>query len=583
MIELLIRMADQPEKNFVWHDDLLTLGRLSDNDLPLVAENISGHHSRIIVRHGEYYYQELGSTNGSVVIKPDDEVIRLTEAHEEVKIGLNDRICLASMDHCLLVKQILGGDTQDNEDSDAESQTILAEASSTHIDNIAESLGDDSSALRCAVELSRQLSGMQTTDEISLLTCQIFLKAFPATSRGLFMHYENDELVIDRIRDRDPSVTSPPNNRCPQELLDRCMEEGKGFVFLLQQNQVQAIATMVMSMDDLKENAIEQNLAFMCCPLVHSERCFGFVLVEAPLPEDQKPPLAQRDLSLGTVMASMIAARMFDLEVQRERLSLARKATAGYLSAMVGHCFKNLLFVPMSISKMLPMCIRTGQMDEANRMLSRNIVNIRYLDILSNEFAAASKDPSEGFEPFDLRTIFTEVAELINQIDPEKIEAIWSVPETLPEEIVCHPAGLKRLLMNLTLNAVDAIMAQTDREEKGQIGMIVDYDPEHTQALMLHVRDNGPGMPEHIADGLREIYEKVKASADALGELQTIAEQVNSSKKEGLKEHYGLGFLFVCQTVCIHNGTMVLKIDPGKGTEFQIHLPMRQQPTICEE
>ena len=79
----------------------------------------------------------------------------------------------------------------------------------------------------------------------------------------------------------------------------------------------------------------------------------------------------------------------------------------------VGHCFKNLLFVPMSISRMLPVSIQKGNMEEVEWMLARNSVNIRYLNILSNEFAAASKDPNEGFGPVDVAQLLQESVDLI--------------------------------------------------------------------------------------------------------------------------------------------------------------------------
>ncbi len=82
----------------------------------------------------------------------------------------------------------------------------------------------------------------------------------------------------------------------------------------------------------------------------------------------------------------------YDLENQRERFKLARKRTAGFLAATVGHCFKNLLFVPMSMSHMLRLHQDgrhgTGRMDACAQQ-----VCIRYLDIY-RRIRRGSKDPS---------------------------------------------------------------------------------------------------------------------------------------------------------------------------------------------
>jgi signal transduction histidine kinase len=215
-------------------------------------------------------------------------------------------------------------------------------------------------------------------------------------------------------------------------------------------------------------------------------------------------------------------------------------------------------------------------MEEVKWMLARNSVNIRYLDILSNEFAAASKDPTQGFEPCSLDALLEEVANLMNQIAPEKVEASLSLPPSMPR-LVCHGGALRRLLMNLTLNAVDAFFGGSVTE-KGRIDLIAGFD-EDKEEFRITVRDNGPGIPENILGNLRRIFEQVQASADALGEIQNIAEQVRSTKDQGFKEHYGLGFLFVCQTVNAHQGQLEINSAPGKGARFDIIIPRRTAAT----
>ena len=57
------------------------------------------------------------------------------------------------------------------------------------------------------------------------------------------------------------------------------------------------------------------------------------------------------------------------------------------------------------------------------------------------------------------------------------------------------------------------------------------------------------------------------------------AESVRSTKDQGFKEHYGLGFLFVCQTVTAHQGRLEITSVPGKGARFDITIPRRASST----
>jgi len=218
-------------------------------------------------------------------------------------------------------------------------------------------------------------------------------------------------------------------------------------------------------------------------------------------------------------------------------------------------------------------------MEEVEWMLARNGVNIHYLNILSNEFASASKDPTEGFEPCALGPLLEEVGSLIDQFAPDRVRARVRAADDLPE-VTCHPAALKRLLMNLALNAVDAIIGEQD-EQPGTIELAVEPDPKGGR-VAIQVCDNGPGIPEPILENLRAIYRQVRSSADALSELESIAESVRSTKDQGFKEHYGLGFLFVCQTVHQHNGGMKIESRPGHGARFIITLPLHPKEAGAE-
>jgi signal transduction histidine kinase len=576
MIHLSLILSGNPANRYDTDKPMLSIGRSANNDIHVPADNASSQHAQICLIDGGWIFRDLKSTNGSMVVRGGKRYL-INREPREMLLQPGDQICLASSDNLLVVEAI---DAAVEFDSDGFEQTILAEQEAKQPAEIETSLSDDFEALRTTVELARELSSMESVDEIAELACRLSLKAFPKARHALFLQPAEGRYVVKATRtaitDDDPSTSTLTAS--PQ-LIGRCLNERKGFLFLFEQDRMQAIATRVVQSETVDPGSGMQDKVVLCCPLLHQDHCRGFLEIVAPLDEANRSSLTRRDLALATLMGHLLAARLNDLAQLVERLKLTRKATTGFMAAMVGHCFKNMLVVPMMMTKTLPMCVKQGQMNEVEWMLARNGVNIQYLNILSNEFASASKDPTEGFGAVSLGNLLGEVAELINQMAPEKVEAVVNVPNDFPQ-VVCHPQGLKRLLMNLTLNAVDAIFGQSGRAEKGCIEMRVENHADD-ETFVLSVRDNGPGMPEEILVRLRGIHDRVQASADALGELQEIAEEVRSTKEHGLKEHYGLGFLFICLTICQHQGGLQIEAAPGVGTLFTLELP-RQGPAVLK-
>jgi signal transduction histidine kinase len=69
--------------------------------------------------------------------------------------------------------------------------------------------------------------------------------------------------------------------------------------------------------------------------------------------------------------------------------------------------------------------------------------------------------------------------------------------------------------------------------------------------LLLRFSDTGPGIPEEIADKLFQSF-------------------VTSGKKDGT----GLGLAIVKRIAEEHGGSVAFKSKPGKGTTFEIRVPL---------
>ena len=100
---------------------------------------------------------------------------------------------------------------------------------------------------------------------------------------------------------------------------------------------------------------------------------------------------------------------------------------------------------------------------------------------------------------------------------------------------------VKRVIFNIARNAIEAM------PEGGRFTFGVDRDGD---ALVMTFADNGPGIPEEIADRLFQSF-------------------VTAGKKNGT----GLGLAIVKRVADEHGGTVECRSKPGKGTTFELRLP----------
>jgi signal transduction histidine kinase len=111
--------------------------------------------------------------------------------------------------------------------------------------------------------------------------------------------------------------------------------------------------------------------------------------------------------------------------------------------------------------------------------------------------------------------------------------------------VECYPGQLNQVFLNILSNAVDSI------EEKGTIVISTSLSDRDVQ---ISIKDTGSGIPNDIA--------------------MKIFDPFYTTKEVG--KGTGLG-LSICQRIIEqHNGSITVKSEAGKGSEFKIILPVRK-------
>ncbi|MBD1878258.1 PAS domain S-box protein [Coleofasciculus sp. FACHB-T130] len=117
--------------------------------------------------------------------------------------------------------------------------------------------------------------------------------------------------------------------------------------------------------------------------------------------------------------------------------------------------------------------------------------------------------------------------------------------------VECYPAQLNQVFMNILSNAIDALLAQKEREDKQ---IVISSQVLGKNQIIVRIRDNGSGIPQPI--------------------LEKIFDPFFTTKDVG--KGTGLGLSISYQIMEKHHGKIMVSSQMNEGTEFAIYLPIKQ-------
>jgi signal transduction histidine kinase len=153
-------------------------------------------------------------------------------------------------------------------------------------------------------------------------------------------------------------------------------------------------------------------------------------------------------------------------------------------------------------------------------------------------------------KPLEINTIIKDSLRLVaNQIKIGKVRLQLNIENALPM-IHGDEQMLKQVFVNIILNAVDAL------PEKGIIN-VSSMKNMHQGFLGIKIKDNGPGIPDHLKNRIFEPFFTTK------------------QKGRGV----GLGLSVTMGIIKKHSGFIEFSSSGGHGTEFNIFLPVTEIPS----
>ncbi|MGD9159591.1 MAG: ATP-binding protein [Desulfobacteraceae bacterium] len=232
-----------------------------------------------------------------------------------------------------------------------------------------------------------------------------------------------------------------------------------------------------------------------------------------------------------------------ELEKSREILLQAEKmAVVGKLAAGVAHSIRNPL---TSVKMRLFSMGRALDMPESQRedfdVISEEI---RHIDTIVQNFLEFSRPPKLKMQMISPSEIVDLVIQLLrHRLESGNVEIAVHREKKLPE-IEIDPEQIKEVFVNLMVNACEAMV------DGGKIEIFEEQDTVKNigDAVIIKIKDNGPGIPD-------KIQEKV-------------SQPFYTTKEEGT----GLGLSIAERIVTNHGGIITFESKQGCGTTFIIAL-----------
>ena len=284
-----------------------------------------------------------------------------------------------------------------------------------------------------------------------------------------------------------------------------------------------------------KKLGIPAAAAVLCVP-VHGE---GRVLGALEL-LNKKGGYTDADERIAVLLAGQIGRALVRRQTREEEERRARLASIGQMIAGVLHDLRTPLTVISGYAEMLG--------DETDRVVRAQfaksiLAQVDHVTAMQSETLAFVRGERSLFKrKVFLHTYFRDFEAQLKQefsAAPKPIELKLDLDYTGTAKF--DENKLTRALFNLARNSMDAM------PDGGRFTL---HCSRTDDVLLIRVSDNGPGIPEEIADRLFESF-------------------VTSGKKNGT----GLGLALVRSIVEEHDGTVSFKSKVGKGTSFELRLP----------
>jgi signal transduction histidine kinase len=250
--------------------------------------------------------------------------------------------------------------------------------------------------------------------------------------------------------------------------------------------------------------------------------------------------------------ASLLAATFNTLtdsiaRFERDAAHRERLSSLGRLSTVVAHEIRNpLMIIKASLRTLRRDDAAPGAVREAAADIDEEVAR---LNRVVNDVLDFARPPRFALAPVDLNALCHECAAAVAAGDRAATVRVTADPSLAP--VVTDGDRLRTALVNVLVNAQEAVSARTDRAVTGALPAVELRTARRNGTVAIVVTDRGGGI--------------------AAEDLARVFEPYFTTRRTGT----GLGLPIARNIVEGLGGTIAVQTRPGDGTEMRIELPDR--------
>ncbi len=255
---------------------------------------------------------------------------------------------------------------------------------------------------------------------------------------------------------------------------------------------------------------------------------------------------------LEQAVTDQIGLMQEQLDSLRSQLTESQRlATIGTIAAVIAHEFNNLLTPIISYSQFAytNACSDKPDLELIKKALNKNFVSSEKAAKICASMLGLARGES-SFGQVSVQKLVDDTL-LVLARDPQK-DGIALRVNVQPELTVAGDhVQLEQVLLNLTINARQAMLG------KGGALMIKASKTDDGQTVRIQVIDTGPGIPAKLHSRIFEPFFTTKGTT-----------------KKGEARGTGLGLAICKEIIEHHHGRIEVQSESGKGTTFNLYLPI---------
>ena len=269
------------------------------------------------------------------------------------------------------------------------------------------------------------------------------------------------------------------------------------------------------------------------------------------------PSIAAGELQILRLVVQRVAAELREQSVVWGLVAARQREVIGHLAGGVAHDFNNVLgAVAMNLQaleRLLPAGSAGAQ--QPREVLEETRAAIDQAKVVTSGLLSLRQDLRLPLERCDLGALVESFIPLLRRLLPPRVS--FEVDVARDVEVRTHPAMLRAALLNLVLNARDALGGQ------GRLELRVAADPQPA--------DDPPDVGR-LGAGAHAVLEVADTGCGMTPEVRAhIFEPLFSTKGRG--RGGGLGLFMVRELVQRSSGALWVESAPGEGSRFRLLLP----------